>query len=125
MIAALAIVLSGWFVAVALSERTARQASDRVVADPEMPERDWDRTMADLRQAESYNPGTEWSVVRAAYHLTREERRQALRIAQDVLAEEPDNVSAWGVVFRAAGPDGRLGERARREIERLNPLAGS
>ena len=47
-------------------------------------------------------------------------------MAEDILRREPDNLGAWQIVLTAGGTEhGRRSERAREELRRLNPLAGS
>ncbi len=121
LLAVLAVVLIAWFILLARNHAIGTDASTRIVSEPGMGAADWQRAMDDLQRAELLDPSTEWSLVRAQYLLLRD-RRAAMRVADDVLRTEPDNLAAWWVVLRAARDlDGPRRRQAAAQIERLNP----
>jgi hypothetical protein len=76
-----------------------------------------------LRDAELLNPDSSLALARANYLLRRGYPDAALREATPLVRKEPDNISAWGVVYRArreTDPQGAA--RAAREIKRLDPM---
>jgi hypothetical protein len=121
LLALLAIALIVWFGLLARNQAVGTAASKRVVANPGMSAAEWDRAMDDLRSADLLDPGTDWDLVRAQYLLLRD-RRAALQVADDVLAEEPDNLDAWWVVLRGARSiDPERRREAAAQVQRLNP----
>jgi hypothetical protein len=121
VLAGLAVPLIVWFALLARNHAIATDAVDRVVADPGMSAAEWDRAMDDLRRAELLDPGSDWRMIRALYLLLRD-RRAALRLANAALRSEPDNLSAWWVVVRAARDlDPARWREAIAQVRRLNP----
>jgi hypothetical protein len=121
LLAALAVVLIAWFSLLARNHAIGTEAAERIISEPNMRPADWQRAMYDLRRAELLDPSTEWSLTRAQYLLLRD-RRGAMRVADDVLRREPDNLAAWWVVLRAARDvDPERWREATAEIRRLNP----
>lgn len=125
-LALVSLLLVAWFAVLARDERSARQAETRILRNPEMSAADWSDTMDQLRAAELLNPGTPWKVSRASANVLRGNKRLALRVADSVVADEPDNLAAWIVVLRAAtGLDRSKAAQARAQIRRLNPRLAS
>jgi tetratricopeptide (TPR) repeat protein len=122
VLALLAVVLIAWFGLLARNHAIGAGASQRIADDPGMGAADWERAIDDFRRAGLLDPSTQWDLVRAQYLLLRDQG-EALRVAEQILRREPDNLAAWFTVQRASeGFDERRYERATREIERLNPL---
>jgi tetratricopeptide (TPR) repeat protein len=121
LITLVAIVLIGWFVALARNHAIGSGASDRIVADPAMSAADWRHAMHDFERAHLLDPSTDWSLIQAQYELLRD-KGAALKRAENALREEPDNLSAWWVVLRAArDSDPARYREAVAAIHRLNP----
>ena len=121
LIALVAILLIAWFVALARNHEIASRASDRIVSDPAMPAADWRHAMHDFERAHLLDPSSDWSLIQAQYELLRNPAA-ALRRADNVLREEPDNLSAWWVVLRATrDSDPARYREAVAAIHRLNP----
>jgi len=126
VLALISALLVAWFAVLWRDERVGSAASARILERPEMSDSDWERSLDELRRAELLDPGTKWTVTRATSLLLRD-KRAALRLAQSVLAGEPDNLGAWLVVYEATRErDPRRSARALAEIRRLDPpLPGS
>lgn len=121
LIALVAVVLIGWFSVLARNHALGTSASTRIVTEPGMGAAQWERAMDDLERAELLDPSPEWSLVRAQYLLLRDDGA-ALRVADDVLRREPDNLAAWWVVLRATrDSDPARWREAVAQIRRLNP----
>jgi hypothetical protein len=121
LIAVVAILLIGWFVVLARDYSIGFHASKRIVADPGMSAADWSRAMDDFERAHLLDPSSDWSLIQAQYELLRNPDA-AMRRAENVLGNEPDNLAAWWVVVRAARD--RYPTRYREAvaaIHRLNP----
>jgi hypothetical protein len=121
LIALVAILLIAWFVTLARNHSIASGASDRIVSDPGMPAADWRHAMHDFERAHLLDPSSDWTLIQAQYELLRDPAA-ALRRAENVLREEPDNLSAWWVVLRATrDSDPARYREAVAAIHRLNP----
>jgi hypothetical protein len=121
LLARAALVLIGWFAVLARNQAIGNAASQRVVGDPGMSAPEWNRAMDDLGRADLLEPGTDWKLIQAQYLLLRSPRA-ALRVADDVVAKEPDNLDAWWVILRAARTiDPERRQEATAQVGRLNP----
>jgi hypothetical protein len=121
LLAVVAVLLIAWFSVLARNYSLGTDAADRVVSDPEMSAAEWADVMYDFDRARLLDPSTDWSLVAAQYQLLRDDRA-ALMLAEDVLRREPDNLSAWWVVVRAARDiDPARWREANAAIARLNP----
>jgi hypothetical protein len=121
LLALLSIALIAWFGLVTRNQAIGTAASQRVVENPRMSPAEWDRAMDDLSRADLLDPGTKWTLVRAQYLLLRDEQA-AVRAAEAVAAEEPDNLDAWWVILRGTRSDDPERRReAAAQVRRLNP----
>ena len=81
------------------------------------------RAADDLEAARLLNPDRSPDVARATVQASRGDRPGALRVLDGVLAREPDNLLAWGLLaVYARGTDPAAVERALAARERLDPL---
>jgi hypothetical protein len=120
-LAIVAVLLMAWSVVLFRDERIGREAEGRVLHEPRMSQSEWARSLAQLRQAELLNPGTEWDTLRAAALVLRD-KRAALRVADSVVSREPENLNAWIVVLNATrGRDARRSAQAVAQIRHLSP----
>jgi hypothetical protein len=123
-VALVAVLAVAWSAVLLRDERLARGAEDRITGNPEMSDGEFARTMEAFEAAELLNPGTQWTLVRANVLLLRD-KPEALRVADSILADEPDNLGAWVVVHKATqGRDPRRAAEALAQIRRLNPPPG-
>jgi hypothetical protein len=117
-----AVLVLGWL---AVMERDTRlqargiEASGRLaVAGNEA------RADAAFRDARFLNPDTTPDVGRAVMYLARERRRKAAAVLRDVLRREPDNLTAWSVLYGVTRQsDPATARRALAARRRLDPLA--
>jgi hypothetical protein len=119
-LAAAALALAVWFVVLAINYEVGLHASVRLGADPNMSAAEWQARIDDLERARLLDPSTDWTLIQAQFLLLREPR-EAIRVADDILRREPDNLGAWLVVAKAArGVDRRRWREAMAEIRRLD-----
>ena len=124
IIAVVATLLVAWFIVLARDQLIGSRASTRVAEDPAMSHASWLRAMDDLRDADLLNPGTEFTVARAAT-LMLHDRPAAVRLADSILRREPDDVNAWSVVVAATrGRDQARFTEALRQFRRLSGSPG-
>ena len=77
-----------------------------------------------FRDARLLNPDTTPDVGRAFLYLAQDRRKEAKTLLEDVLRREPDNLTAWGVLFNVSRDyDAALGRRALAARARLDPLS--
>ena len=125
LLALVAILLIAWFCVLARDHAIATRASDRVLEDPGMSAAEWRAVMDDFDRVHLLDPSPEWSLIQAQYELLRD-RGAARRRAEGVLRHEPDNLSAWWVVLRAArGVDPERYRSAAAAIRRLDPRSSA
>ena len=74
--------------------------------------------------ARRLNPDTTPDVGRAFLYLARERRPEAKALLEEVLRREPDNLTAWGVLYNVSrGHDPATARRALAAQARLDPLS--
>jgi hypothetical protein len=77
-----------------------------------------------FRAARFLNPDTTPDVGRAVLYLARDRRPEAAAVLRDVVRREPDNVTAWSVLYGVTREsDPATARRALAERRRLDPLA--
>ena len=82
------------------------------------------RADAAFRSARFLNPDTTPDVGRAVMYLARERRPAAAALLRDVLRREPDNLTAWSVLYGVTRQsDPATARRALAARKRLDPLA--
>jgi hypothetical protein len=122
VVAVVAILLIAWL---AVMERDARllergvQTSGRghIPGNPERAEKAF-------RDARVLNPDTEPDLGRAFLYFGTNRRARARALVEDVLRREPDNLTAWGLLFRVANEVDPAGaRRALAARRRLDPLS--
>jgi Tfp pilus assembly protein PilF len=70
------------------------------------------------------NPGTDPDVGRAVVYLALEQRARAKALLEDVLRREPDNLTAWAVLYSVSRDrDEATARRALAARARLDPLS--
>ena len=82
------------------------------------------RAEAAFRDARLLNPDTTPDLGRAVMYLARERRSEAADVLRDVLRREPDNLTAWSVLYGVTrGRDPATARQALAARRRLDPLA--
>jgi len=84
---------------------------------------DFARAEGDLRRARLLNPDTATDVDRAVLYLAAGRSREAVALLEDVVRAEPENRTAWAVLYGATdGRDAAAAGRARAALRRIDPL---
>jgi hypothetical protein len=122
-LATLAVLVIAW-TGVLLRDWRLGHGASLPLFSPGLPPAQAARDVERLKDAELLNPDTRWRLARAKFYILLGDMDAAARTAEDLLRTEPDNLDAWGVVYRATREsDPRRSARAAAEIERLNPIA--
>ena len=121
-VAVVAVVVLAWL---AVMERDARlEARGVALAGSAQRATDYDRAHDAFRAASFLNPDTTPEVGRALLYKAQRDQRRAVATIEAVLAREPDNLAAWGVLYAfTREPDPAAARRALDERRRLDPLA--
>ena len=121
-VAVVAVVVLAWL---AVMERDARlEARGVALAGSAQRATDYDRAHDAFRAASFLNPDTTPEVGRALLYKAQRDQRRAVATIEAVLAHEPDNLAAWGVLYAfTREPDPAAARRALDERRRLDPLA--
>jgi tetratricopeptide (TPR) repeat protein len=84
---------------------------------------DAERAAADFRAARLLNPDTAPDVGLALLLQTEGRREQATALLEDVLEREPENLTAWGLLYNVARTeDPATARRAFEARRRLDPI---
>lgn len=119
---AVAVLVLGWLGVLYRDHRIVDDVSPGLIGDASLSAREFDAEERRLERAAFLNPDPTWRLNLALALLQRDPRRAATELER-VVAGEPDNVTAWKVLYVAAGRfDRRLAARAKAEVERLDPL---
>lgn len=121
-VAALAVVVLAWL---AVMERDNRRlASGVAVAQQRLSPAAFARADSDLRAARMLNPDEQPQVDRALLRFATG-RPGAEAIVEDVLRREPDNLTAWGVLYTIARGrhDPAAVRRSLAALRRLDPVS--
>jgi hypothetical protein len=77
-----------------------------------------------LRRSKLLNPDPGPDLTRALIAIGQDQRRRAIRVVEDVVRREPDNITAWSqLLFVARGHDPAAVRRALLAVRRLDPLS--
>ena len=120
-VAAVAVVLLAWL---GVMERDARLQARGVAAAGRLDvPGSAARADAAFRDARLLNPDTAPDVARALVLQARGRRGAAVALLEAVVRREPENVSAWGVLYAVArDADPAAARRALAARRRLDPL---
>jgi predicted Zn-dependent protease len=121
-VALVAVLVLGWLAVMErdtrLQERAIKASGRLSVAGNEA------RADAAFRAARFLNPDTTPDVGRAVMYLARERRPAAAALLRDVLRREPDNLTAWSVLYGVTRQsDPATARRALAARKRLDQLA--
>ena len=119
---ALALVVLGWLAVLYRDHRIVDGVSPRLIGDASLSAREFERDARRLETADLLNSDPTWRMNLGLALIERDPRR-AVRELRRVVADEPDNVTAWKLLREAATrSDPRLAARAQAQAERLDPL---
>jgi hypothetical protein len=123
---AAAVVVLAW-VGVALRDAIVLQhAGDVLFRTPPPSQAQFDRALKQMKDSDFLNPDPTGKIDRARFLLLHGDAKGALTLADQVVADEPDNLAAWSVVYQA----GQKVYPARADaavvaITRLDPVAAA
>lgn len=119
---AVAILALAWLGVLWRDHRIVDGESPALLGDARLTAAEFERGEERLRDAALLNPDPTWRLNLGLALIGRDQRRAVAEL-RPVVEAEPENVTAWKLLFVAArGADERLAERARERIERLDPL---
>jgi hypothetical protein len=119
-LAAAALMLAVWFIVLAYNYGIGTDASARLGANPDMGEAEWRDAIDDFERARRLDPSLDWTLIQAQFLLLRQPR-EAIRVADEIVRREPDNLGAWLVIAKAArGVEPSRWREAMAEIRRLD-----
>lgn len=125
LIGVFAVLVLAW-VGVLLRDHRTSEAASPLLFEAKLSAAEFDRNLAKFEDAELLNPDSSLQLARATYLLVRDRRAEAAKAAEELLASEPENLAAWGVLLDATrGLEPERAARARAEIRRLNPLGST
>jgi Tetratricopeptide repeat len=124
VVAVVAIALIGWL---AVMERDTRLYDRGIAAGGQLDDpATVARAEADLKAARALNPDRTPDVGRALILWSAGRPADARAVLEDVVRDEPDNLSAWtALAWVGDGDDPRLGRRVAAQLRRLDPLTES
>jgi predicted Zn-dependent protease len=116
-----AVLVLAWL---GLMERNARLQEQGIAASGRLDvQGNAARAESAFRRARTLNPDTAPDVGRALLYLALERRDEATSLLAAVLRREPENLTAWGVLFNVARDrDPATAERAAAALRRLDPV---
>jgi predicted Zn-dependent protease len=122
LVALLAVLVLAWVGVLLRNYELGKDALARSFFAAQLGEDQRQRDVKDLEDAEFLDPSSSWDVTAANYLLLTGDVRGAVRAAERLVRDEPENISAWSVLQRAtAEGDPRRSAEAAAEIKRLNP----
>jgi hypothetical protein len=122
----MAVLILAWLGVMArdarLQNRGVKTASDMVVSGQLRPE-GFRSADADFRAARFLSPDTTPDVHRAVLYEVHGRAPRAIALAKEIVRREPDNVTAWNVLFALTRErDPATARRAAAARRRLDPL---
>jgi hypothetical protein len=124
LLVSIAVLALAW-VGVALRDAVVLQhAGDTLFSTPPPDRSQFQAGLDEMKSSDFLNPDPTGKIDRARFLLLHRKPRAALDLANGVVADEPDNVAAWAVVYQAGTEiDPARAEAARAAIIRLDPQA--
>jgi hypothetical protein len=120
-VAVVAIVVLGWLAVMERDERLFQRGVD--ISGRIRGAADAGRAESAFLRARLLNPDTSPEMGRAVLYLGRGRRERAVAVIEDVLRREPDNLAAWGQLYRLTqDADAAATRRALAAQRRLDPL---
>jgi hypothetical protein len=122
VVAVVAVLLIGWLAVMERDERLLERGV--AISGRSKGPQDAARAEQAFRDARLLNPDSAPDMGRAFVYVGTGRRKQAVGTVEDVLRREPDNLTAWGLLFRVSrGVDPANERRALAQRRRLDPLS--
>ena len=120
-VAVVAVLLIAWL---AVMERDERLFQDAVQTSAHARDAaDAARAERGFRKARLLNPDLEPDTGRAVLYIGTSRPRKAIALIEDLVRREPDNLTAWALLFKVSrGVDPANERRALAQRRRLDPL---
>jgi predicted Zn-dependent protease len=117
-VAVVAVLAIAWL---GVMEHNVRRQADGLAA---AQRHDLTAAEADFRAARTLNPSTAPDVSRAFLYARSGREARAAAVLEDVVRREPDNLTAWGVLYQfTKGHDPATAARALAARRRLDPVS--
>ena len=118
-----AVIVLAWVGVLLRNYEIGKDAAIRAFFGPKLSQAESKRDLQRLDDAQFLDPNAYWRVARANYLLLIGDQRRAARAADQLVRDEPQNLFAWGTLYKATKEnDPERAAQAVREIKRLNPL---
>ena len=123
-LALVAVLALGWLGIMLRDAISLQDAGNVLFRQPPPPRAELDRALKQMKDSNVLNPDPTGDIDRARFLLLNDRPRAALTLADQVVADEPDNLNAWSVVFQAGSKvDPARAAAAKAAILRLDPQA--
>jgi hypothetical protein len=117
-----AVLVLAW-VAVLLRDYRLGRDAEANLNQRGLSDREVNRELKRLDDAELLNPDVEWKIVRGSKELIFGRRPDAARTAEELVRVEPENLQGWAILqFATEKSDPALSRRAAVQVRRLDPL---
>jgi hypothetical protein len=124
LLAACAILVLAWVGVLVRDHHMGENAANALLYDTDMSDREFDGHMEEIADSRFLNPSTSPDLARTTYYLVRGHEREAARVAERLVASEPENVDAWRLLWQATREtDPARAREAAAQVMLLNPLA--
>jgi hypothetical protein len=126
LLAAVAVIVLAW-VGVALRDAIVLQhAGDVLFRTPPPSQAEFDKALEQMKDSDFLNPDQTGKIDRARFLLLHDDPKGALALAHQGVADEPDNLQGWSVVYQAGQKvDPARSQQAVVAITRLDPVAAA
>lgn len=125
LLAVTALLALGWLAVSLRDDMVQTRALASVSFAQDVPAARLTRAADRLRSAELLNPDQTLRLYRANFYARQGQTSRGVRLVEDVVRREPENLDAWGLLFRLTnGTNPRLAARATAQLRRLNPRGG-
>jgi hypothetical protein len=126
LLAAVAVVVLAWL-GIALRDAILLQhGGDVLFRTPPPSQAEFDKAYKQMEDSDFLNPDQTGKIDRARFLLLHDDPGGALRLANQVVEDEPDNLAGWSVVYLAGQEvDQARAQQAVVAITRLDPVSAA